>query len=551
MADKTTHYRLNKPTVAETMDIGDLNENMDIIDGELYVRVKSLNGIAPDENGNVEMNTVPLAENLTSSYNQTSQESFVIRTTSGASSVNDGAGTLESVLGGRVREGYVPYKLVKTETHAQRDEDEDDFIASVDDDVFLSRGVAGGTISFTYEGGWSVTPSQPSGEDPLAWYGVSVLGTAKSGDEIVLNYTEAVLGTIIQSTPTAFVSTGWNLYNHQAQCARVVRYSETQGYRIVPGSYSSIRFSATQNGERRVITPDANGNFNVPSAGYIWVSGGNNTTTAIWATWGDWAGNYVGNFELYKEQRIDLGAVMTAHFPHGLMQVGNYRDEINLSTGVVTKVIERLDNDSQGVNLTAAKNSGRPYEYDSNYVYVVRATAETGSVTIENTYTMNDHGTELFADTDVPVVARTIYGANLKNKLERDVLTISAQELSDTQKTQVLTNIGAAPASIAEMLSTVMDGLFKITTHKFATPSISSNSYRTITAEELGITQIAGYKLIAFPSIISGTHYFTIARFTPETTGAVLTIHNSHTSSVSSKTVTVTALWVKESALAV
>lgn len=550
MADKTTHYRLNKPTVAEQLDISDLNENMDIIDGELYGRAKSLNGIAPDENGNIELTTVPLAENLTSSYNQTSQESFVIRTTSGASSVNDGAGTLESVLGGRVREGYVPYKLVKTETHAQRDEDEDDFIASVDDDVFLSRGVAGGTISFTYEDGWSVTPSQPSGEDPLAWYGISVLGTAKSGDEIVLNYTEAVLGTIIQSTPTAFVSTGWNLYNHQTQCARVVRYSETQGYRIA-GSYSSIRFSATQNGERRAITPDVNGNFNVPSAGYIWVNGGDNTSTAIWATWGDWSGNYVGDFEVYKENRIDLSAIMTAYFPNGLMQVGNYRDEINFSTGIATKSIDRFARDAQDTAIANAKRNGQQYEYDTNYVYVVRMTAETHPVSIDNSYIMSDHGTELFADTDVPVVARTIYGANLKNKLERDVLTISAQELNDAQKEQVRENIGAAPASLSNEISSVIGGLFKTVTYKYNLPSISSNSYKAVTAENLGITQLDGYTLLAFVEIISGTHYYTIVRFSPVTTGVAVTIHNSHTGSVSAKTMTVTALWVKTSALAV
>lgn len=550
MADKTTHYRLNKPTVAEQLDISDLNENMDIIDGELYGRAKSLNGIAPDENGNIELTTVPLAENLTSSYNQTSHESFVIRTTSGASSVNDGEGTLESVLGGRVREGYVPYKLVKTETHAQRDEDEDDFIASVDDDVFLSRGVSGGTISFTYEDGWSVTPSQPSGEDPLAWYGVSVLGTAKSGDEIVLNYTEAVLGTIIQSTPTAFVSTGWNLYNHQTQCARVVRYSETQGYRIA-GSYSSIRFSATQNGERRAIAPDVNGNFNVPSAGYIWVNGGDNTSTAIWATWGDWAENYVGDFEVYKEHRIDLSAIMTAYFPNGLMQVGNYRDEINLSTGIATKSIERFERDSQDTAIANAKMNGQQYEYDTNYVYVVRTVAETHAITIDNTYIMSDHGTELFAGTDVPVVARTIYGANLKNKLERDVLTISAQELSDTQKAQVRENIGAAPADLADTLSQVINGLFKIVTYKFTIAATSANGYKSITAENLGIAAIDGYKLVAFTEVYCGSHYLVISRISPATTGSVITVHNTSSSSVSAKTVTVTALWVKESAVAV
>lgn len=294
-----------------------------------------------------------------------------------------------------------------------------------------------------------------------------------------------------------------------------------------------------------------NGNFNVPSAGYIWVNGGDNTSTAIWATWGDWSGNYVGDFEVYKENRIDLSAIMTAYFPNGLMQVGNYRDEINFSTGIATKSIDRFARDAQDTAIANAKRNGQQYEYDTNYVYVVRMTAETHPVSIDNSYIMNDHGTELFADTDVPVVARTIYGANLKNKLERDVLTISAQELSDTQKEQVRENIGAAPADLADTLSQVIDGLFKIVTYKFTITATSANGYKSITAEEFGIAAIEGYKLVAFTEVYCGSHYLAISRISPATTGSVITVHNTNTSSVSAKTVTVTALWVKESAIAV
>lgn len=548
MADRTTHYRLNKPTTSESLDISKQNENMDIIDSELYERVKSLNGIEPDENGNIVMNTVPLAENLTSSYNQTSQESFVVRTTSGSSSVSDGAGTLESIMGERVLVGYVPYVLTMDVTLAQRQEEEDGIVVTKDDDVFLESGAPGGTITITYDGGWSASPAQKEGEDPLEWYGISVLGTPKNGDEIVLHYTEAVLGTIVQSSPTAFVSTGWNLYNHLSTYARVARYSETQGYRITPGSYSSIRFSDTLEGEKTVITPDANGNFNVPSDGYIWVQGGNNTSTAIWAVWGDWASGYVGAFQTYREQRIDLSSVMSQYFPHGLMRVGNYRDEINLSTGVVTSVIERLDNDSEGVNLTAAKNSGRPYEYDSNYVYVVRGAAVTGSVAIDNSYTMSDHGTELFAGTDVPVLTRTIYGANLKNKLERDVLTISAQSLSTTQKNQVLSNIGAAPASLAQSISQVLTGLFKVVTYKYTVNNVPAQDYTTISAANFGITAIAGYTPLCIRYFSTGSHRLVVYSLQASVGGDVMKYRNI-TDSAKTATATVQIVWVKTSAI--
>ena len=61
-------------------------------------------------------------------------------------------------------------------------------------------------------------------------------------------------------------------------------------------------------------------------------------------------------------------------------------------------------------------------------------------------YSVDDHGLELIDGTDIAVYTVIVYGNNLKNKLERDVLTISQQTLTSAQQDQVMTNIGAKQA---------------------------------------------------------------------------------------------------------
>ena len=373
MAGQTTHYNLSKPTGTEAPDVSLLNGNMDTIDSELYTRAKSWNGIAADENGDISATTIQLAENLSSSSNNTVEGEFIMRTSGGSASVRDSvrSATLESVHGGRIHTG-------QTQTSA---------------------------------------------------------------------------GTITQSTPMTFVSTGWNLYNHNSACAIVTRYSETYGF-MVSGSYTALRYSATVNGARSEITPDSAGRFNVPGDGYVWVTGGNNTDTAIWATWSDWTVRYEGDFQPYTESVVDISEPINTYFPYGLMRVGNYWDEINLSTGQAYSVIERLDNTP--TNMQTAEASGRAYEYDENYIYIVRQSTITYVIpNIDNAFTPNDHGMEYFTNTEAPATARCIYGVNLKNKLERDVLTISKQQLTAAQQAQVRENIGAAAWSGGTRTETV------------------------------------------------------------------------------------------------
>jgi len=62
-----------------------------------------------------------------------------------------------------------------------------------------------------------------------------------------------------------------------------------------------------------------------------------------------------------------------------------------------------------------------PYEYDSNYIYYVLDTPVIYTITTSPVYIVNDWGTEEFIGTTVPVVAQTLYGQNLRDKLRNDV----------------------------------------------------------------------------------------------------------------------------------
>ena len=327
--------------------------------------------------------------------------------------------------------------------------------ATVDRDTWVGKVSNSGTYTFTYSTEWKLNNTAVD----MAEYGITVTNTPIAGDIITIVYVKEVRGTITVATPSALVATGWNLYNHTAGYARVVKYSDSLGYKI-GGTYTSLAFAETPTGTQTAITPDANGLFNVSKDGYVIVTGGNNTDTAIWTTWSDWTSSYDGSWEAYRESQVDISGIMTAYFPYGLLKVGTVCDEIDF---VHKQAISRISRTTYSAEARAsAEASGRAYEFDEDYIYQVKASETVNSITVDEEYTISEHGLEFFADTDVAVGSVIIYGANLKDKLKRDVLTISAQSLTEAQKSQVRDNIGAGSeadvAALADGLAIVADG---------------------------------------------------------------------------------------------
>ena len=380
--------------------------------------VKSVNGEGPDETGNVQVQHALTADNLTSSQSQSSVGEWTRRTSGGSASIQDGSAWLSGIRGNRSHVGYVPEVLNMTVVTAPREEGQTPITATIERDTFIAAASGSGTYNFVYTTSWSMDP---------ATYGITVTGTPVSGDQIVVSYTAEDRGTIIQSDPQSLVATGWNIakptsdYTGFTHLAIALKYDSTASFKII-GTYTSVKFSATLTGDKTSISP-SDGIFTIASNGYIWVAGGS-TDTAIYMTWTDWILDGPTTAQAYTEDEIDLSDVMEECFPYGLLRAGDVRDEIDFNTGLAISNIERLAYSAE--NLATAEASGRTYEVDTNYIYLERATAVTTQIELDGEYNVSDHGLEYFTDTDMPVYAIVIYGNNLKNKLERDVVTKSS-----------------------------------------------------------------------------------------------------------------------------
>lgn len=404
--------------------------------------VKSVNGIEADETGDITVTTVPYAQNLESESSHRSYDVFLQRTTGGDSSVSNGDAWLMDIKGNNVHEDYVAESIEMTVTALG----EDAITATLDRDTFVSYVSTSGTTTLVYSTDWSADPTL---------YGITVTGTPVAGDTIVVEYTKEVRGTITVANPQSFVSTGWNLYDHSNGYAKVVKYSH--GYRI-DGTYTAIKFATSPTGTQSDVVVNS-GNFDIPSDGYIIVTGGNSSSTAIYPVWEDWDEGYTGDFEAYNASTVDLSTIMSTYFPYGLLKAGSVVDELNLNLGQAISRVERMNYTSE--NLATAKASGREFEYDENYIFLARASAVTTSVTISGAVSSNDHGIEFFTGSGAEVDTEVLYGNNLKNKLERDVLTISSQELTAAQRVQIYGNLGIDKVARVTALSNIstLEGL--------------------------------------------------------------------------------------------
>lgn len=377
--------------------------------------VHSVNGVRCDSDGNVPVDTVDYARNLVSDDTQTSVGEFIERTTGGDASLSDGSAWLTSISGGMIHTGYTPESItmnvIQAEREAEEGEEEPEGIsATLDRDTFVSYVTESGIISLTYDGTqgqWSASP---------ALYGITVTGTPVDGDEIRIVYVKEIRGTITMASPSGFISTGWNLYQHDMEYAHVLKYSDTYGFGI-DGAYTSIEYSATVDGEHTPITV-TDGRFTVPADGYVWVTGGSEASTAIWMTWSDWTNGYEGTLATYTSSVLDLTDIME-NFPAGLCQIGSVRDVIDFGQGMAVSYIERLD--YTAANLSTVQESGREYDVDEDYIYAVREIPVSYTIVSDRTYAVNDHGMEILTGTTVPCYVSMLYGDNLVDKLRHDI----------------------------------------------------------------------------------------------------------------------------------
>ena len=549
MSILTTFFNLIKPSKSDGVKVKDFNDNMDIIDTEMHKPPLTVNGVQPDPTSrNCQLNSVPLADNLTSDEAQVNDGTYIVRTSGGEASINDGGAFLSQIKGNMKKTGYSAQVCDMTVTNAERPDPDDPVItatinpATFRDEVDNTTGV----YAFVYSTSWTYSGVAVT----LADYGITVDGTPYAGDTITVDFAAENRGTITAATPSDFISTGWNLYNHSDPDGkiRVCRYSETYGYKIA-GDYTLLQFSTAASGAAKTQIIPVSGMFNVPSDGWLFVSGGNATNTMVWTTWSDWTVQPNGGvFEAYSEASIDLSGVM-ANFPYGLMAVGSVADEINLNTGIAYSRIERLTYNAE--NLAAVIASGVAYDTDTGYIFAVRESAELYDASgVSGEYTVDAHGIEYYLSTTVALTSQSLYGENLKDKLRRDVLTISAQALTDAQKEQARENIGAVSA---DQLATKMDKnaplFFSKQYSTTSTVSVNSNAEKVLTYGNFGITPIEGYIPVAIVSF-SGKAGILLRRFDKLSNDAdsgatIIAVRNVTGSTISGFTPSITLLYVK------
>lgn len=378
--------------------------------------VKTVNGIGPDGTGNVVLITVPFAENLATEDTKEITGGFLRRTSAGSSTIQDGKAWLNQIRGNSRHDGFIAEELEMTVIPVERDPDEGGQIpeaitATIDRDTFVSYVDASGVYNLYYTTAWSADP---------ALYGVTVEGVPAAGDQIRIEYTKEVRGTIVNAMVTGLRATGWNLYESGNGWAHVIPYSAEYGYKI-GGTWESLSFRTDpEDEEGTAITPDGDGLFNITEEGWVIVEGGG-ADTYILTTWSDWTGGPAGSFENYHEDEVELSGIMARCFPNGMMRIGEIYDEIDRNS---QKAISRIEREAYSeAARAAAAASGRVYDFDEEWIYIQRAAPIEYTIQLEGEYAVSQHGIEYLAGTEIPMECVILYGENLKDKLRRDVVT--------------------------------------------------------------------------------------------------------------------------------
>lgn len=328
---------------------------------------------------------------------------------------------------------------------------------TLDRDIWVSYVNEGGTYAFYYNGttqNWRLNSYSTGIVVNLNNYGIVVIGEPIDLDRIQVEYTKSDFGTIYNTTPTSFNSVGFNLFNSNLGYAKVIGVEDGQWYAI-EGTYENVYFSYTVDGVLIPIQPvpytvgsySTNNAVELIESGYLHLTGTDDTTMVNLI----WSGYMLGtDYQPYEIFTIDIptedkeGNILPAE----LCRVGITRDKIDF-TALTWKVNVQKDiYTAQALeNLISTHptwTEGVEYEWDNNYIYYIKPNPITYNLsdTISGVYNVNDFGIEYFEGTDIPVLTDILYGQNLKDKLRTDVLTISRQELTDSQKRQVWENLG-------------------------------------------------------------------------------------------------------------
>ena len=276
------------------------------------------------------------------------------------------------------------------------------------------------------------------------------------GDTITITSTGESIGTFTTINPTQFKAVGFNAYNNTAGAAKLLGGYQ---YRIV-GTYTSVSYLELDGTTAETITIDENGFFTPENDGILTVVGGNATDTMVYMPWT--YGSETFDYEAYSESTITIptedkdgnklrnDSTVLGYIP-AVIKNGEViaQDIINLQEKKYIANVEYISYSAANLATVQALPNVK-YIYDENTIIYVSDNTKPQVIelanTVTNSYIANDFGTEEFVgiayNSTIGVPCQNEYGDNLKDRLRSDVLTISAQELTTEQQTQVKQNLG-------------------------------------------------------------------------------------------------------------
>lgn len=349
--------------------------------------------------------------------------------------------------------------------------------ASVDKATWETKIVTTGNYLFTYDGTyWNLNGSTVD----ITTYGIVITGTLEEGDIVTVSYTAATpdsiatveyikkeQGTIYVAKPSAFEATGFNQFDSTSMVLENMTISN--GYIVgAQGSYvcyckavggvdngyvayseggyiTDIGWCADLPQEGREVVTDNQivtttlASIPFEENGYVVVVTSNINDLCIHPKW---SGRADEEYEEYVSPSVinfpTTGLINNISYTlplatYGMPAIGNVADRLNLDAGIYIQKIGHLPYSS--ANLITVQGMNVDYDYDNTNIFYVLTTPISYTITIDPTYIVNDFGTEEFIGTVVPVVAQSLYGQNLRDKLRNDV------EL----KKLVFTNITVSP----------------------------------------------------------------------------------------------------------
>lgn len=318
----------------------------------------------------------------------------------------------------------------------------------------------------------------------LNTYGITVAGTPANGNKISISYEAGTLnstvtinyvapqqGDIIVATPSAFKATGFNQFDNSSM---YIQNATISNGKIVGNNNTYVCYCYAKGGVPNGYVAYSEGAYirnigwceDLPAINETVITTGSSVSNTLASIPFEqdgyvvvvttdisdlcihpkWSGSADTDYQAYVAPSVinlptvDINDTVIPIGSYGMPAVSNIADRLNLDAGVYIQKIGRLANNDNNMNYVIGLNT--EYDYDSNYIYYVLINPITYNVIVDPVYIVNDFGTEEFLNTNVPLYAQILYGQNLRDKLRTDVLTISPQNLTSTQKQQVYNNLG-------------------------------------------------------------------------------------------------------------